>query len=490
MTQRISPSSLWRQGRLVGSRFGWGVADQAVCSLTNFLLSVYVARTLGARQFGAFSLAYVTYGFAINASRGLSFEPLLIRFSNTKMAVWRRAASGCTGTALVVGLVTGTCALAAGTLIGGTTGQAFLALGIMLPVLLLQDSWRYAFFAVQKGYHAFVNDTTWVAVQLPLLVFLKETGHADVFWFVIAWGSGAAVGSVLGCIQARVLPSLVGARSWLVTHRDLGPRYLLENAGNNAGSTVQSYGVSSLLGLTAVGDINAASVLMGPFKIIYFGISMITIPEANKLLRRSPRQLPRFCVGVSIGLAALALAWAVVLVVGLPLGLGQIMMGSIWRPAYPLVIPTALSTLISCAATGAGIGLHALGAARRSVRSTLIGAVITVVLALVGAAVWGMYGTVLLAGVGTLISAAISWHFFVKAMQESGRVPVPRWMAVSMGGRRAAEPPEQQAAGRHRRAAAIVSRTPLAPPTASAIQDSRKPLLRQPLGAAAPPQSE
>jgi hypothetical protein len=124
------------------------------------------------------------------------------------------------------------------------------------------------------------------------------------------------------------------------------------------------------------------------------------------------------------------------------------------------------------------------------VRSTLIGAVITVVLALVGAAVWGMYGTVLLAGVGTLISAAISWHFFVKAMQESGRVPVPRWMAVSMGGRRAAEPPEQQAAGRHRRAAAIVSRTPLAPPTASAIQDSREPLLRQPLGAAAPPQSE
>ena len=111
------------------------------------------------------------------------------------------------------------------------------------------------------------------------------------------------------------------------------------------------------------------------------------------------------------------------------------MLGSIWRPAYPLVIPTALSTVVSCAATGAGIGLHAMGAARRSVRSTLIGAVISVALALVGAVVWGMYGTVLLAAVGTLISMAISWHFFVKAMQESGRVPVPRWMAMTMGGR-------------------------------------------------------
>ena len=52
-------------------------------SLTNFLLSIYVVRTLGAAQFGAFSLAYVTYGLAINASRGLSIEPLLIRFGAT-----------------------------------------------------------------------------------------------------------------------------------------------------------------------------------------------------------------------------------------------------------------------------------------------------------------------------------------------------------------------------------------------------------------------
>ena len=106
------------------------------------------------------------------------------------------------------------------------------------------------------------------------------------------------------------------------------------------------------------------------------------------------------------------------LVVGLPLGLGQLILGGIWRSAYPLVIPTALATVFGCAGTGAFIGLHAMGAARRSLRSTLIGAVISLTLALVGAAVWGTYGTVLLAAVGTLISGSISWHFFVKAMQE------------------------------------------------------------------------
>ena len=58
-------------------RLGWGVADQAVSSLTNFVVVLLVARSLGAVQFGAFSLAYVTYGFALNASRGLATYPLM-----------------------------------------------------------------------------------------------------------------------------------------------------------------------------------------------------------------------------------------------------------------------------------------------------------------------------------------------------------------------------------------------------------------------------
>ena len=179
-------------------------------TLTNFVLSIYVARTLGAAQFGAFSLAYVTYGFAINASRGLSIEPLLVRFSGTDLRTWRRATAGSTGTALLVGLAAGAFALGAGALVGGTTGLAFLALGLTLPGLLLQDSWRYAFFALGRGHHAFINDTVWAAILIPSLVILKMSGHANVFWFVLAWGAAAAVGAAIAPLQARVVPNLAG----------------------------------------------------------------------------------------------------------------------------------------------------------------------------------------------------------------------------------------------------------------------------------------
>ena len=318
-------------------------------SLTNFLLSIYVARTLGAAQFGAFTLAYVTYGFAINASRGLSVEPLLIRFSGTDLRTWRRAAASSTGSALLVGVVAGVCALAVGPLVGGTTGLAFLALGLTLPGLLLQDSWRYAFFALGRGHHTFINDTIWVVLLLPSLALLKMSGRANVFWFVLAWGVAAAVGAAVAPLQARTVPNLMGATRWLWRHRDLGPRYLAENTGGNAADTLRSYGVTYILGLAAVGYIQAAGVLMGPFKIIFFGISLITLPEAARLLRRSPRHLPIFCAVVSTGLTLLALAWGAVLLVALPRGLGHLMLGSIWRPTYPLVLPTALTIMSGCA---------------------------------------------------------------------------------------------------------------------------------------------
>jgi O-antigen/teichoic acid export membrane protein len=414
--------------RKASGRLTWGVADQGMSSLTNFLLSIFIARTLGAQQFGAFSLAYVTYGFAINASRGVSIEPLLIRFSGTVPPTWRRATASCTGTALLVGLATGTCALAAALLIGGTTGRAFLALGLTLPGLLLQDSWRYAFFALGSGYHAFINDTVWAMVQIPLLVFLKLSGHANVFWVVLAWGVAAAVGAAVAPLQARVTPNLAGAAGWLSRHRDLGPRYLLENTGSNASSTLQTYAVSAILGLAAVGYIQAAIVVLGPIRIIFAGISLITLPEAARLLRRSPRHLPLFCAVVSIGLTLMALAWGATLLVALPRGLGNLMLGSLWRPSYPLVLPTTLGLMSNCVTTGALLGLHALGAARRSLRIVIVTSVIVLASAVVGAATGGTLGTVRYAAVASWVGALLFWWQLRQALLDSSTVPVPGWL--------------------------------------------------------------
>ena len=276
-------------------------------SVTNFAVSIYVARTLGAEKFGAFSLAYVTYAFALNASRGLATDPLMVRFSGTDVPTWRRAVASCTGTAAIVGLIIGAFVLAAAAVIGGTAREAFLALGLTLPGLMLQDSWRYSFFALGRGSQAFLNDTIWAVAMLPALVLLRATGHANVFWFVLAWGAAAAVAAAVGPLQARVIPKLSGAWGWVSDHRDLGPRYLAEGVTTASMLQLRGYVVGLVLGLAAVGYVQAAATLMGPITILFLGMTLVAIPEAARVLQRAPQRLPLFCMLVSAGLSAAAL---------------------------------------------------------------------------------------------------------------------------------------------------------------------------------------
>ena len=82
-------------------RLGWGLADQALSSLTNFALAVLVARTVGTAELGAFGLAFTTYTITLGATRALCSEPLTVRYSATGEAEWREGASAATGIALV-----------------------------------------------------------------------------------------------------------------------------------------------------------------------------------------------------------------------------------------------------------------------------------------------------------------------------------------------------------------------------------------------------
>jgi O-antigen/teichoic acid export membrane protein len=77
--------------RSAAGRFGWGLADQAVCSLTNFALSILVARSVHPEDFGAFTLAFAVYLFVLGLSRALGTDPLAVRFSNSSREDFRRA---------------------------------------------------------------------------------------------------------------------------------------------------------------------------------------------------------------------------------------------------------------------------------------------------------------------------------------------------------------------------------------------------------------
>ncbi|MEU8222872.1 hypothetical protein [Kribbella sp. NPDC048915] len=394
--------------RGVVRRLTWGLADQAVTSLVSFVVGIVVARSLGALEFGAFSLAWVTYGVVVNISRGLATDPLAVRFSGVERSVWRSAVARSSGMGIVVGLVTGVICAAVGLTIGGRTGAAFFALGLVLPGLMLQDSWRFAFFASGQGGKAFVSDITWALALIPLLYVASQ--GASVTRFVLAWGGAGVFAAVVSGFQAGVLPRVGLAWRWFVDHRDLGLRYLTENLTLSGAYQLKMYGLGALAGVAAVGTVRGAEMLLGPFMIVLSGVGLVAVPEASRILRRSARKLALFCLLLGGAQALAALAWGLLLMVALPDAWGEAMLGEIWLTAAALVLPATLSVAWAGFNTGAAAGLRALGVARRSMKAQLWASSFYFVGGVSGAAVGGALGSAWGAAAATFASAFVWWY--------------------------------------------------------------------------------
>ncbi|MGW6013673.1 hypothetical protein [Streptomyces sp. NPDC055210] len=403
-------------------RLSWGLADQAASSMTNFAVGIYVARSLGLTAFGVFSLAWLTYGVVLNVARGLATDPLVVRFSGVPEASWRSAAARSSGAALGVGAALGAVCLLVGLGLGGRVGPAFLSLGVVLPALLLQDAWRFAFFAAGAGRKAFVNDLVWGVALVPAMVIAARVD--TVAAFVLAWGASAAVAAGYGCLQSGIRPRLTRAGGWLREQRDLGYRYLVENVSLSGASQLRAYGLGVIVGVGAVGAVRGAELLLGPFLALLMGLSLVTVAEAARVLRRAPHRLAKFCLLLGGGQAAAALLWGAALLL-MPDRAGEFVLGDVWNSASQLIVPATLGVAGAGLGSGAAAGLRALAAARRSLRCQLFASACYVGGGLGGAALAGTVGSAWGVAAATVCASAVWWLQLRSALRERAHHPIP-----------------------------------------------------------------
>ena len=403
-------------GAAAARRLSWGFADQALSSCINFALGIVVAASVSATDFGLFALVFSTYALALAISRGLCTDPLAVRYSTAQPPARASATSSALGAAIAVGVALGALCGIAGAVHGGREGAAFSILGLTLPGLLLQDGWRYAFFAAGRGGRAFLNDLAWSLLLFPGLLLAGSAEDRAVTLLVFVWGVAAAVAAVLGGIQARVLPRPAAAIRWVRNERDLGPTYLAEHLGTTGVSQLVLYGVGAVSGLAAVGAIRAGVILLGPVNVFAFGARLAAVPEAARILESRPAKLPKAMVMLSVGLAVLGLCWTAVLILA-PSNLGEALVGPIWRLAQPVLLPLGAATALVGTALGAVTGLRALAAAGRTLSVLRITSPFVFGGGILGAAVGGGVGAAWGLATGYGISAFVWWYHFRKAYE-------------------------------------------------------------------------
>ncbi len=310
MSRAAHPESVGarRLPRGIVRRVGWSLADQVVSSGTNFAVGLILARSLSIEDFGAFSLAFFIYAFAISLARAYPLDPLLIRYSVASPEKWRRGAAAAVGTSTGVACVAAIGLIAVGVLVGGPMGAALLALGATLPGLLTQDAWRVAFFAAGRARSAFINDVVWALFLVPAFALAGLAG-ASLFAIMLAWGLAASIAALFGVAQTRVVPRPDHALAWWREHDDLAARFLLETGLRTGLGQLVMIAIGAIAGLAAIGSIRAAQLVMAPVQVLYLGASMAATPEAVRALDKSLGALLRMGAGASLGLALACLTW-------------------------------------------------------------------------------------------------------------------------------------------------------------------------------------
>ena len=380
----VPAAESWGEG--IRSRTVWTLIDQAISSLTNFGISFAALRGLNAGEYGSFVVAYTTYSLSVMLVRGLISEPLMIRVHD------RQAEPSPHGPVLAASIGVGLGSMLA---VGGLFAPPVVrfplwALAIGMPGLLLQDTWRFTFFASGMPARSVVNDSLWGLLVLVGITMGAFFGDLSAGGYVLVWGLGGTVAGVLGFLQTADRGRVGGLWGWYRAHSDLGLRFAAQVALGQGVRQAVIFAIGAISGLAVLGAISGAQVVFGPLRVLLLGAVPIGVAEGARIRRSDPEVLSRFIRGIagSLGVAALGVG---LLLVTAP-GLGAWVSGQNWDVIRPLLIPTALWMAGLGWTQASRIGLRVLERASEGLQTEAIVSVIVACGALTGAVVAGAFG--------------------------------------------------------------------------------------------------
>ncbi|TCJ31758.1 hypothetical protein [Parafrankia sp. BMG5.11] len=371
----------------------WTVLDQVASSGTNAAINFVIARRVSATEFGAFAIAYTIFALVMGLSRAASTTPLGIHYATASPPTFRVAARAASGTALTLGVLSGAVLLAAGTASTGALGSNLVAMGIVMPALLVQDSWRYTFFAEGRPAAALANDLVWATTMVAAFAALPARFSSDAACLVLAWGAAAVVAALLGIAQTRAWPDPRRAIRWFTAHREttgfMTAEYVtVQGAQQTSTLIIGMFGSSSL-----VGALRGIQTLLAPTTNLAVALTSFAIPEFARRPDMPLRTRSRLAYALSAVVVASSTIWALVFLV-LPDGFGRALLGDTWLQTRGLLGLAIVQQAGPALAVGPAAVLYALGRTRLTFRINLRFAPLLLACPLIGLHLGGAKGVI------------------------------------------------------------------------------------------------
>ncbi|ATZ24369.1 hypothetical protein SLAV_12550 [Streptomyces lavendulae subsp. lavendulae] len=386
------------------SRRGLGavasVLDQAASSATNILVLVLAARLSSASGFADFSMVYVTFSVLLGLNMAYVGQTVVLEKGGRLATVCRSSVLFTAAASAVAGLLLAVVGLA----LAGDAGRAFLALGLVLAPVLVQDGLRYCFSALRVPQRALAADSLRLLCVVAALA--AQPAGASAGRLVLVWGLSALPALGLGLWLLR--PHVRGARADLrpyLRRGHLGQRFVVEFAVGNGSSQLAVLGLGAFATPLAVGALRGATTLFGPLNVLFNSANAFGPPVVGRASGK--RGVVRLTALMGAALAVLGAGWAAVLY-ALPDRLGRHLLGDTWAAAAALLPATGAQYAVMGLGTCALLTLRVLNP-KATLSLQIVFSLLSVALLLGGYALWGVAGAAWGLALGSAAKAAAGW---------------------------------------------------------------------------------
>jgi O-antigen/teichoic acid export membrane protein len=390
-----------------------GVTDQAVSSGTNFLTSLIAARLLTLNEYGTVVPALTIGITSIVVQRALVGDTLLAHGSVQTDRERSRLEHDALSSAGALGVICALVAIGVGQLPFAITSNIGW-MGIWLPAVLVQDSYRYVFYSQRRPERALASDLAWAVVQVGALVAIGLLGLTTGPFVLGAWGGGALIGAVVGALLAHRLP--IGGRPlrWARETRHLSGWFAGQVALSQGQSQVIRFFLGTFLRLSALAGFQAIqSLLIQPAQALLLAMQALLVPTLGRLVAAGKRAEVRALTRKLTGVFAAAGAVLAVTVFLLRRPLIEFVFTAKYLPYAGLLLPAAIATLFYAARTPYTAACRGLQNARGTFTIQAISTCATLPACILGSIWFGVIGATWGYAVGSMvlfISAVVVYH--------------------------------------------------------------------------------
>jgi O-antigen/teichoic acid export membrane protein len=340
---------------------GAGTA-QVLSSLSNVVIVIAMGRGGGAAGLGRYTLAFGAYLIVLGFCRALVSQPLLTL--REKIEAHDETVKASATAVACLGLGGGAVSVLVGL---GLRSPEFIAVGLLMVPLCVQDLLRYAFFQTDRPWRATLLDGIWLLVSLAAFPIISS--HESPTIGIVLWAAGALLGAVPGLVilGVRAVSPARAYRWWRLHARQLGVGLVLENVAYTLGTQASLWVIALLLGGGDLGLLKAGQTILQPAMICLAAFNMVAIPRMSQSARGVSHRSVLLTSGGAIllvGVVSVGLVW-----LGPPIA--RIIFGSDLQPGRALLLPVAVQFTANALAVGpvTALMVHQRGGTLAAVRA-------------------------------------------------------------------------------------------------------------------------